>query len=353
LGHAPVAQRKSGGLLSRWSEVRILPGACLVLLAALLLAVPAEGKKPKPAAAKPKPPVTRPAAPAAPKPKRNGKIAWVRDGDIWLMNADGSGAAQLTSSTDDAPVSYASPSWSPDGSKLAYVASDETGASAVYVSDANGKNGKKIAGGSVDPAWSPDGAQIAVSSDDGDYTSIFLVPSAGGTAKKLCSAPGFLNQPAWSPDGKQIAYRREAVDDKPDTTVIASATGCAEAETTGGDDSMPSYAWNFSLAFARMDENGDQDIFVRAKGGSAKDVTASPDFNDTSPRFSPDGTKIVFVSDRDGNAEIYVMGADGSGPVNLTKDPPATDGGDCDPEADGCDPGTLPPDDADPAWQPL
>lgn len=103
----------------------------------------------------------------------------------------------------------------------------------------------------------------------------------------------------------------------------------------------------------RSDDNGDQDIFVRPKGGSSKDVHADPDTNDFSPQFSPDGNKIAFVSDRDGNAEIYVMSADGSNQVNLTNDPAITDGGDCDPEADECDLGTLPPDDADPAWQPL
>ena len=40
---------------------------------------------------------------------------------------------------------------------------------------------------------------------------------------------------------------------------------------------------------------------------------------DAQPAWSPDGTKIAFVSDRDGNADIYVMNADGSGPVNITK----------------------------------
>jgi len=327
------------------------------VLAALLVAVPAEGKgKPKPKKKKahvtrptPKP---KPATPPAVKPKRNGKIAWVRDGDIWLMNADGSGASQLTSSPEDAPVVYSKPAWSPDGSKLAYVASDGSGSSAIYVSDANGKNTTKIADGGANPAWSPDGTKIAYSGDDGENTAIFVVSTSGGSPEKLCTAAGFLNQPAWSPDGKQLAFRREAVDGTPDSTVIASVAGCVEAGTTGADDSTPSYAWNAALAFVRRDDNADQDIFVRPKGGVATDVNANPGYNDFSPQFSPDGNKIVFVSDRDGNAEIYIMNADGSGQVNLTNDPPATEGT-CDPDTDICDAGTLPPDDADPAWQPV
>jgi TolB protein len=327
----------------------------VLVLSALLLAVPAEGKgkpKPKPKKAHATKPAPKPVVSPAPKPKRNGKIAWIRDGDIWLMNGDGSDAVQLTSSPEDAPVSYSQPAWSPDGSKLAFVATDDSGAGSVYVSGADGKNARKVADGGADPVWSPDGMQIAFAGDDGDNTAIFVVPSAGGTARQLCTAAGFLSEPAWSPDGKQLAYRREAVDNESDSIVIASAAGCAAAGTTGADDSTPSFAWNSALAFARSDDNGDQDIFVRLHGGSARDVAPNPDANDFSPRFSPDGNKIVFVSDRDGNAEIYVMNADGSGQANLTNDPPATDAADCDPDADTCDSGTVPPDDADPAWQP-
>ena len=46
----------------------------------------------------------------------------------------------------------------------------------------------------------------------------------------------------------------------------------------------------------------------------------APNINDASPDISPDGTQILFESDRDGNWEVYVMGADGSNPTNLSND---------------------------------
>ena len=57
-----------------------------------------------------------------------------------------------------------------------------------------------------------------------------------------------------------------------------------------------------------------------ADGGNPIRLTREPE-TDTAPRWSPDGTKIAFYSERDGNFEIYVMDADGGNPTNLTQNP--------------------------------
>ena len=43
--------------------------------------------------------------------------------------------------------------------------------------------------------------------------------------------------------------------------------------------------------------------------------------NEWAPEWSPDGTRIAFITDRDGNDEVYVMGVDGSNPTRLTNTP--------------------------------
>jgi len=74
------------------------------------------------------------------------------------------------------------------------------------------------------------------------------------------------------------------------------------------------------IAFV-SDRDGDNDIYVmNADGGEQTNLTKNP-ARDSSPSWSPDGKKIAFHSERDGNFEIYVMNADGSEQTNLTKNP--------------------------------
>ena len=62
-------------------------------------------------------------------------------------------------------------------------------------------------------------------------------------------------------------------------------------------------------------------VVMNADGSGLRRLTRIPQVNGPLPSWSPDGRKIVFVSDRDGNFEIYVMNADGSGQHNLTRNP--------------------------------
>lgn len=70
------------------------------------------------------------------------------------------------------------------------------------------------------------------------------------------------------------------------------------------------------------ERDGNQEIYVMNIDGSNQINLSRNSANDWHPRWSPDGKRIVFVSSRDGNAEIYVMNADGSNPINLTNSSP-------------------------------
>ena len=91
--------------------------------------------------------------------------------------------------------------------------------------------------------------------------------------------------------------------------------------STPGDVQTP--AWSpdgRKLAFV-SERDGNAEIYVMNADGSAQENLTRQPANDSHPSWSPDGRRIAFVSRRDGNSEIYVMNADGSGVRNLTRTP--------------------------------
>lgn len=126
-----------------------------------------------------------------------GKIAYERGGQIWTMNADGTGQAQFTAITQPLPTR---PSWSPDGSKLAF-----SNGSDIWVINADGTNQVQVtttATTDTDPTWSPDGAKIAFKKGN-----VIASINLNGTNEIPLTSGSNDREPAWSPDGAKIAYR--------------------------------------------------------------------------------------------------------------------------------------------------
>ena len=99
---------------------------------------------------------------------------------------------------------------------------------------------------------------------------------------------------------------------------LSLAPAVAPARTAGLRDG--SSVGNGVVAFATNRDHNYEIYAVNSDGSGQADLTNSP-ASDTSPAWSPDGTRIAFTTNRDGNSEVYVMQADGSGQANLTNDP--------------------------------
>lgn len=135
----------------------------------------------------------------------DGRIVFIstngKQGDIWIMNSDGSNRKQLTINAGN----NHNPVVSPDGRYIVFT-SGRSGARNVWRMNLDGSDSKQLTSGLVDllPAVSPDNQWVIYSSINSGKITLWKVPLAGGTPVEIINREG-LN-PVVSPDGKQIAY---------------------------------------------------------------------------------------------------------------------------------------------------
>ncbi len=282
---------------------------------ALATAVPVPTLAPAPTAV---PPTARPAAPA-------GHLAFtVRKGDrpednyIWTMNADGTGAKQILTTASE-------PSFSPDGTKIAYYHWTD----GLFVANSDGSDPKKILGDGATGyiAWSHDGHWIAFSARPGYSGNIFLdAVLPDGTALKDKTARRNITigwSPTWSPDDTQVAFQ----------TCRGSSCGIYKA-SSGGGDAIPIVTDDGGLAawspdgkriVYQKDEGGQKQLFmINADGTGKKQLTSGVALH-VDANWSPDGNFIFYRSPEGGTWAIWRMNADGTNPVKLADNLPPGD----------------------------
>ena len=254
---------------------------------------------------------------------------------LYVMNADGSGKRRLLATlSKEQTLGLEGFVWSPDGRELAF---DRGG---VYVIKADGSGQRRLARNAgwhaSGPAWSPDGRTIAFSRDDGrDFTpGLFVMNADGSGQRRVTQDSGSWGSPAWSPDGRRIAFAGVIGGVGWVDVFVVNVDGSGQRNLTRnarGD----SPAWSpdgQTIAFMRYVPNPHRakgigkwrkELWIMSADGSGQRMLAELSNSDGlfSSSWSPDGRRIAFVSDRDGNDEIYVINADGSGLRNLTRNP--------------------------------
>lgn len=136
------------------------------------------------------------------------KIAYVsflnNQSDIYIMNADGTSSTPITADA----LTESAITWSPDGNYIAFI-SGRSGNTEIYVMDIDGQNTHNVSNNrsrNFDPSWSPDSQKLLFSSERNGNYDIYVVNRDGSNPQSLINTPEVEQLPIWSSDGKRIAY---------------------------------------------------------------------------------------------------------------------------------------------------
>ena len=248
---------------------------------------------------------------------------------IYVMDSDGGNQTALTpvEEGDDA-----SPVWSPDGQKIAFV-SRRDGNREIYVMDADGQNVVNVTRHPADdwtPAWSPDGSRLAFSSFRDGSWEIYLLDTACLPQPETC--PDSLTQvtndgngnlsPVYSPDGSRFAFNSKANGNWDIYTMAIDGTDIRQITVDPSNDLAPVWSPDGSRLAFESNRDGNVEVYViGAAGGAAQNITNESQANDHGPVWSPDGQQLVFYSNREGNWDIFTITLDGGVTQNLTNTP--------------------------------
>jgi Tol biopolymer transport system component len=299
-------------------------------------------------------------------------------GGLFVMGATGESVRRLTAAGFH-------PAWSPDGRRLAFCTESvdapfaRSATSQLWVVDVESGESRRIStADAVHPRWSPGGARIAYwGLREGGQRDLWTMPVEGGDPVPVTEDPPVDWSPVWSPDGRHLYFSsdrggnmnlwRVPIDER-----TGALRGSPEPVTTGsgGDDGGASISADglriayvtsqthpeilrapfdaregallgepapvpglpATFAYATPSPDGrrlalsnvsarQEDIFVAGVDGTGLSQLTDDHYKDRLPRWTPEGDRIVFYSDRSGGYEIWSIRADGSDLRQLTDTP--------------------------------
>ncbi len=228
--------------------------------------------------------------------------------ELKIADADGSNDQAALASRE--PI--ISPTWSPDGSKLAYV-SFEAKKPVVYVHDlASGRRhvAANFKGSNSAPAWSPSGKQLAVVLTKDGSSQLYVVNVDGSGVTRIATSSGIDTEPRWSADGQYIYFTSDR-GGSPQIYRVASGGGNAERISFEGSYNVtprPSPDGK-SLAFITRNSGRFQLALMDLATKQVQILTDST--KDESPSFAPNGRMILYATEIGGRGVLAAVSADG------------------------------------------
>lgn len=259
-------------------------------------------------------------------------VAFVREfkdyGEVFLVpSLDGAERKIARLFSGNYSISYA-----PDGRSIAVVDTENStaggGQYAIYLINIETGERERVTApaefaGESTPRFSPDGKSLAflrVSANQ-KQNDLFVVPATGGKPRQITFDAAVIHSLAWSADGRTIYFVSFRGSNLASLWRVPAAGGTPEIVSVGGSviTNLSASPGGKTLAFVENTQN--VDVWRISGDGKPASRLISSTSNEHNPQYSPDGSRIVFLSDRTGKYEIWTAEADGKNPRRITDTP--------------------------------
>lgn len=230
-----------------------------------------------------------------------------------LMVADADGFSPQTVVRSREPL--LSPSWSPDGRRIAYV-SFERGNSSIYIQEVATGQREVVAsfrGINGAPAFSPDGSRLALTLSRTGNPEIYVMDLASRQLNQITRHFSIDTEPAWSPDGQTIYFTSDRAG-RPQIYQMPASGGEATRLSFAGENNSRVSVASDGRRFAMAQGEGNRyriAILDRTLGGAGQNRLLSPGSLDESPSFAPNGSMVIYAASEGSRGVLYAVSTDG------------------------------------------